>query len=164
MDWENPQVFGINKEPYHSTLTLPSEKAACREMTSLDGLWKFKWSRDPQSRPEDFYKNGFDDSDWDLIVVPGTWQMQGYGKPIYTNWTHPFKKDQPRVMGEPPRDYFSYENRNPVGSYITTFKVTPEMTGKRLYLHFCGGKVGHVSLGQREAGRIQPELHVSGRV
>ena len=23
-DWENPRVVGINKEEYHSTLTLPS--------------------------------------------------------------------------------------------------------------------------------------------
>ena len=79
-------------------------------------------------------------SGWDNISVPGTWQLQGYGKPIYTNWTYPFKKDQPKVTGEPPKHFFSYENRNPVGSYVTTFDVSEDMKDKQLYLHFEGVK------------------------
>ncbi|NDV81587.1 glycoside hydrolase family 2 TIM barrel-domain containing protein [Bacteroides sp. 51] len=138
--WEDPNIIGINKESYHSTLMLPSQKKNCPEIISLDGKWRFHWSPDPQSRPAEFYNVGFDASHWDEIVVPGTWQMQGYGIPIYTNWTHPFKKDQPRVMGEPPANYFSYKNRNPVGSYLTTFEVSPQMKGKQLYLHFEGVK------------------------
>lgn len=139
-DWENPAVIGINKETYHTTLTLPSQKKESDQIITLDGMWKFHWSKNPSVRPEDFYRSDYDASGWDKITVPGNWQMQGYGMPIYTNWTYPFKKDQPRVMGEPPRDYFSYENRNPVGSYLTTFLVTPRMLGKRLYLHFEGVK------------------------
>ena len=139
-DWENPCVVGINKEEYHSTLTLPSGKSSCEEIVSLNGRWKFYWSSDPQSRPSDFYKNNFDVSGWDNISVPGTWQLQGYGKPIYTNWTYPFKKDQPKVTGEPPKHFFSYENRNPVGSYVTTFDVSEDMKDKQLYLHFEGVK------------------------
>lgn len=139
-DWENPRVVGINKEEYHSTLTLPSGKSSCEEIVSLNGRWKFYWSSDPQSRPSDFYKNNFDVSGWDNISVPGTWQLQGYGKPIYTNWTYPFKKDQPKVTGEPPKHFFSYENRNPVGSYVTTFDVSEDMKDKQLYLHFEGVK------------------------
>ena len=139
-DWENPRVVGINKEEYHSTLTLPSGKSSCEEIVPLNGRWKFYWSPDPQSRPSDFYKNNFDVSGWDNISVPGTWQLQGYGKPIYTNWTYPFKKDQPKVTGEPPKHFFSYENRNPVGSYVTTFDVSEDMKDKQLYLHFEGVK------------------------
>ena len=139
-DWENPRVVGINKEEYHSTLTLPSGKSSCEEIVSLNGRWKFYWSPDPQSRPSDFYKNNFDVSGWDNISVPGTWQLQGYGKPIYTNWTYPFKKDQPKVTGEPPKHFFSYENRNPVGAYVTTFDVSEDMKDKQLYLHFEGVK------------------------
>ena len=115
-DWENPNVVGHNKEDYHSTLMLPSRKSECKEIMLLNGMWKFMWSPDPQSRPLNFYKRDFDTSGWDDIVVPGPWQLQGYGKPIYTNWTYPFRKDQPKVMGEPPKIFFSYENRNPVGS------------------------------------------------
>ena len=139
-DWENPQVMGINKEDYHVTLTLPSRKSECSEIVSLNGKWKFHWVGNPSERPEDFYMEDFDASGWDEVTVPGNWQMQGYGIPIYTNWTYPFKKDYPYVMGEPPSDYFSYENRNPVGSYITSFEVTPQMKDKVLYLHFEGVK------------------------
>ena len=37
-DWENPQVVGINKLPYHASLQLPSREAECPEIVSLDGL------------------------------------------------------------------------------------------------------------------------------
>jgi len=140
VDWENPNVVGINKEAYHSTLMLPSKKGECSEIISLDGTWKFKWSPRPETRPVDFYKADYDVSGWDNIVVPGNWQMQGFGKPIYTNWIYPFKKDQPRVMGEPPQEYYNHENRNPVGSYVTTFQVPSETKNRRFYIHFEGVK------------------------
>lgn len=122
-DWENSAVIGINKEKYHTSLTLPSKKEACSEIISLNGNWQFKWSLNPESRPVDFYKNGFNTDRWDLIVVPGSWQMQGYGKPIYSNVTYPFQKDEPRVTSEPPAHYFSFENRNPIDSYITPSRL-----------------------------------------
>lgn len=137
-DWENPVVIGINKEHYHATLTLPSKKIDCKEIVSLNGRWQFKWSPDPDSRPVDFYKTDFDAMDWKTIVVPGMWQMQGFGIPLYTNIPYPFKKDQPRVMSEPPREFTVYTQRNPVGSYLTTFEVQPGMKGKRFFLHFEG--------------------------
>ena len=137
-DWENPQVVGINKEPYHATLTLPSTRYTCGECESLDGIWKFHWYPRPEQRDERFFEPGFDVSGWDDIVVPGEWQMQGYGIPIYTNWTMPFKKDQPRVMSDPPENYYTYVNRNPVGQYVTTFRVDGPTAGKTYYLHFAG--------------------------
>ncbi len=139
-DWENPLVVGINKENYHSTLVLPSEKSKCSECISLDGVWKFKWSPDPQNRPMDFYKADYNPDGWDSIEVPGTWQLQGFGKPIYTNAGNPFKTDQPKVTEEPPTDYYSYNHRNPIGSYIREFDVLPEWKDKRFFLHFAGVK------------------------
>ncbi len=139
-EWEDPRIIGINKEAYHTTLTLPSRKAECGEVRSLDGQWKFQWSKDPLHRPADFHLEDFDASGWDDITVPGNWQMQGYGMPIYTNWTHPFVKDAPFVMGRPPKEYFSYENRNPVGSYITEFNIDAAEAGKVILLHFEGVK------------------------
>ena len=72
--------------------------------------------------------------------MPGAWQLQGYGKPIYSNVNYPFQKDAPRVTSEPPAEYYSYGHRNPTGSYVTTFEVTPDMKDKCLYLHFEGVK------------------------
>lgn len=139
-DWENPQMIGQNKEEYHATLTLPSQKKFCKEVTSLDGVWKFKWSANPESRPTDFYKTGYNAENWDKIVVPGAWQLQGYGMPIYTNWIPPYKRDQPKVTGIPPTDYYSYKNRNPVGSYLTTFNIPSHSDDKRFFLNFGGVK------------------------
>ena len=81
-DWENPAVLGINKLPYHATLQLPSKQKACKEIVSLDGQWLFHWSKDPESRPADFYREDYDVSGWERITVPGNWQLQGFGKPI----------------------------------------------------------------------------------
>ena len=137
-DWENPAVLGINKLPYHATLQLPSKQKACQEIVSLDGQWLFHWSKDPESRPADFYKEDYDVSGWDKITVPGNWQLQGYGKPIYVNMQYPFHRDRPKVTGEPNKDWYAYDHRNPVGSYVTFVDVTKEMQGKNLILHFGG--------------------------
>ena len=137
-DWENPHVLGINKLPYHATLQLPSKQKACKEIVSLDGQWLFHWSKDPESRPADFYRENFDVSGWDQITVPGNWQLQGFGKPIYVNMQYPFHRDRPKVTGEPAKDWYAYDHRNPVGSYVTFFDATKEMLTKNLILHFGG--------------------------
>ena len=137
-DWENPAVLGINKLPYHATLQLPSKQKECKEIVSLDGQWLFHWSRKPEERPADFYREDYDVSAWGKITVPGNWQPQGYGVPIYTNITYPFARNRPSVTTEPPKDWTAYENRNPVGSYVTFVEVTKEMLSKNLILHFGG--------------------------
>ena len=137
-DWENPAVLGINKLPYHATLQLPSKEKECKEIVSLDGQWQFRWSRNPEERIVDFYREDYDVSQWGKITVPGNWQTQGYGTPIYININYPFVKDRPRVTSEPPKDWTAYENRNPVGQYVTFVDVTKEMLSKNLILHFGG--------------------------
>ena len=137
-DWENPAVLSINKLPYHATLQLPSKEKECEEIISLDGQWLFHWSRNPEERPATFYEENYDVSQWGTITVPGNWQTQGYGTPIYININYPFVKDRPSVTSTPPKDWTAYENRNPVGSYVTFFDVTQEMLSKNLILHFGG--------------------------
>ncbi len=138
-DWEDPSILSINKLPYHATLQLPSKEKECKEISSLDGFWLFHWSKDPDSRPADFYKKEFDVSAWDKIVVPGNWQMQGYGKPIYTNVTYPFKKNAPYVMGEPDSTFYSFHHRNPVGCcrFCQGYALWPYRF--LLWLHFRQG-------------------------
>ena len=137
-DWENPTVLGINKLPYHATLQLPSKWKECKEIVSLDGQWLFHWSPKPEDRPADFYREDYDVSSWDRITVPGNWQTQGCGTPIYININYPFVRNRPSVTTEPPKDWTAYENRNPVGSYVTYVDVTKEMLSKNLILHFGG--------------------------
>ena len=139
-DWENPAVLGINKLPYHATLQLPSKEKDCKEIVSLNGQWKFRWSPNPEERPVGFEQESYDVSGWDNIVVPGNWQMQNFGRPIYVNMKYPFHRDRPQVMGEPEKDWYAYDHRNPVGSYVREIVVTKEMLGQNLILHFGGVK------------------------
>lgn len=139
-DWENPAVIGINKLPYHCTLQLPSREKECKEIVSLDGQWYFHWSPNPNERPVGFEATSYDVSQWDKIAVPGNWQTQGYGTPIYINISYPFVRNRPYVTNEPPKDWTAYERRNPVGSYVTFFDITDEMLSNNVILHFGGVK------------------------
>ena len=109
-DWENEAIFGINKEPGRATMLLyASEKEMKRDEAYekpwlhpnsslrllLNGQWQFNWVPKPEDRPTDFYKPTFDASAWKTIPVPSCWEMQGYGTPIYTNVTYPFKNQPP---------------------------------------------------------------------
>ena len=139
-DWENPAVLGINKLPYHATLQLPSLQEECKEIVSMDGQWRFHWSPTPEERVIGFESESFDVSGWDTIAVPGNWQTQGFGVPIYINLNYPFVRARPSVTNEPPRDWTAYSLRDPVGQYVTSFEVTDEMLGSNLILHFGGVK------------------------
>jgi beta-galactosidase len=138
--WENPEIIGLNKEKAHASLVPAGEKAFDPRVVSLNGLWRFKWSPDPESRPTEFYKQDYSVAQWDLIQVPGNWQMQGFGLPIYTNMVYPFKSNPPKVTNEPSRSFYSYSNRNPVGSYCTTFNAPETWPDKRVFINFAGVK------------------------
>ena len=152
-DWENPQVLGINKLPYHVTLGNPSTHSSNPQITYLDGVWKFHWSPDPDSRPADFYEAGYDVSGWDDIHVPCDWEMQGFGTPIYTNSRYPFRREPPKVTGTPDRSWTAFEARNPVGSYVTEFNASDisshnwiiefEAVSSAFYVWVNGQKVGY---------------------
>ncbi len=145
-DWENPHVFGVNKEPGRATFTpFPDESSATGKdqpskfVESLNGKWKFNWVKSPDLRPVDFYKPDFDVSSWKEIPVPSNWEMQGYGTPIYTNITFPFKRDAPRVTGTPDdHSWTAYAQRDPVGSYRREFTIPDSWNGRETYLLFGG--------------------------
>ena len=126
---ENPELLGINKEPYHATLmpyanlqeALVAKRHASSLCRSLNGQWKFNWVPTPEQRPADFYKPNYDVSAWKEIPVPSNWEVQGYGTPFYRNLGYTIKKDYPHVMSEPEKWYTSYKERNPVGSYRREF-------------------------------------------
>ena len=143
---EDPECLGINKEPAHATLmpygnlkeALAAKRHASSFCQSLNGMWKFNWVATPDQRPVDFYKPDFDTKGWKEIPVPSNWQVLGYGTPYYRNLGYTFKKDWPRVMSEPPKNYTAYTERNPVGSYRREFKVPAAWQGRRVFITFDG--------------------------
>ncbi len=143
-DWENEQVLEHNKQQPHATLFPYARRslavAGSRERSpyfkSLNGIWKFHWSADPGKRPTDFWQPGYDVSRWDDLPVPSSWQVYGYGVPIYTNVAYPFAKDWPRVTSTPPQEYTNYKYRDPVGSYRRDFQIPEDWTNREVFIHF----------------------------
>lgn len=143
---ENPELLGINKEPYHATLmpyanlkeALVAKRHASSLCRTLNGQWKFNWVQRPEQRPLDFYKNDYDVSNWKEIPVPSNWEVHGYGTPFYRNLGYTIKKDYPRVMSEPDKWYTSYKERNPVGSYRREFEIPSDWVGRRNFITFDG--------------------------
>ena len=136
-DWENPRCTGRSKElghvplvPYADERTaLTGDRNASPYFESLNGDWHFKWAPKPASAPGDFFRQEFDVSAWEPVAVPGNWQMQGYGKPMYTNVQYPFPTgDLPRV----PHD------DNPVGSYRRDFTIPEGWAGREVFILFEG--------------------------
>ncbi|MBV4355946.1 glycoside hydrolase family 2 TIM barrel-domain containing protein [Pinibacter aurantiacus] len=143
---ENPECLGINKEPWHATLmpyanlqeALKANRRASSYALSLNGNWKFNWVPSPEKRPVDFYKPGFDVSQWKEIPVPSNWEVHGYGTPFYRNMGYTIQRDYPRVMTEPDKKYTAYIERNPVGSYRRDFVVPQNWNGRRIFITFDG--------------------------
>lgn len=158
-DWENPHVLGISKLPYHATLGMPSKSSGRNDVVSLNGDWKFFWSKDPESRPAGFESESFDVSGWDNIEVPGNWQLQNFGKPIYVNISYPFQRNRPSVTSDPPEYWYAFDHRNPVGSYVTEFDVTDDMLDKNITLCFEGVKSAmYVWINGKEVGYSQNSM------
>ena len=137
--WEDPTMIGENKEPGHATLipfdnldqALLGDRLASAHFLSLNGTWKFNWVPKPNERPLEFFNLDFNVNNWDNIDVPSSWQLEGYGQPIYTNVKHPFPDPRPPI---PPKD------NNPVGSYKRTFSLPDTWNDGQIILHFDGVK------------------------
>ncbi len=121
--WNNIEVIRENVEPPRAAF-MPQRRDGDQKVLSLNGLWKFHYSPDPASRPGDFYKTGFDTSQWDDIPVPSNWEREGYGYPIYVNVPYPFPIDEPNVP----------DSRNPVGSYKRNFNLPADWLEERVFL------------------------------
>ncbi|WP_147676712.1 glycoside hydrolase family 2 TIM barrel-domain containing protein [Algibacter pacificus] len=136
-DWENPVVFGINKLPARATsISFRDEKNAIKrdknnseKHLTLNGNWKFKWSKTIKESNQEFYKIEFNTSNWKDIKVPANWELEGYGTAIYTNTIYPF------VPVNPP---YVPENDNPTGCYVKEFKIPAKWKNERVVLHFGG--------------------------
>ncbi|KAG6040647.1 hypothetical protein E4U41_007548 [Claviceps citrina] len=135
-DWSNVRVIHRNTLPprSHFFLYKHEEDALARDVNKaraqcLSGKWKFHLSKSPFAGPRDFYKPGFDASDFGHIHVPGMWQLQGYGRgPHYTNFLYPWPVDPPHI---------SYQE-NECGRFITSFWVDESFQDQQLRLRFEG--------------------------
>lgn len=134
--WQDPEIIGINKLPAHaffipyqsSDAALTANPENSELFLNLNGHWKFKFIDAPKNAPDNFHNPAINDEDWDEIKVPSNWQIEGYGRPIYTNIKHPFEANPPFV----PTD------ANETGLYRHTFQIPENWDDKRIIIHFGG--------------------------
>lgn len=137
-EWLDPNVNELNRAPMHAwyfayesesgALTGVKEKSA--NFVTLNGYWMFDWVKNAGMRPLDFYKKDFNDKGWKPMPVPGIWEVNGFGDPMYTNipypWSNQFANNPPIVP----------EENNHVGSYRKEIFVPANWKGKEIMAHF----------------------------
>ena len=150
MKWlDNPEVFKVNQLEPHSDHSYYLDYSDMKKeknplLQSLNGQWEFAYSRNVMERPVDFYKETFDASGFDKIMVPGHIELAGYDKIRYINTMYPWEgKEYHRgaysmeATGAE-EGMFSEAQYNPVGSYIKYFDLDKNMCGKRIHICFEG--------------------------
>ena len=150
MKWlDNPEIFRVNQLDAHSdhNYYMSYEDIKKKEnhlQQSLNGQWEFNFSKNVMSRPEKFYEDNFDASNFDKIMVPGHIELAGYDKIRYINTMYPwegkeFHRGAYSMEGTGDEaGMFSEAEYNPVGSYIKKFDLDQQLCGKRIRICFEG--------------------------
>lgn len=120
---------------------------------SLNGTWKFFYTENPDDIPDGFASDTTDISGWKEITVPGNWELQGFGIPIYVNIGYEFVSPGNPPYMEAPKPPYVPRNFNPTGIYRRTFTVPQEWKGRQIYLTIDGSKSAtYIYVNGREVG------------
>ena len=137
-EWQDAGVNAVNRMPMHGSwfayespeAAQAGDKTLSERFVTLNGNWKFNWVCDADQRPTDFFRVGFNDEGWGDMPVPGLWELNGYGDPVYLNvgyaWRGWFNNDPPHVPVE----------QNHVGSYRRTIDIPAAWNGRQIVAHF----------------------------
>ncbi|BBI31965.1 glycoside hydrolase family 2 TIM barrel-domain containing protein [Cohnella abietis] len=187
--WQNPSIQQLNREPMHSpwgAYASEEESTRCDRLTSsiyklsLDGEWTFKLYENPEQVPTGFYEESFDLNGWGTIQVPGSWELQGHDKPIYTNIVYPFPIDdssEPHLRDHDPEElggvylplnppYVPRKN-NPTGCYVTEFLLPGDWEGRETFINFGSVEsafflwVNGEFVGYSQDSKLDAEFHLT---
>ena len=137
-EWKDMQVNEVNRYPIHTNFfafeslekAMAGDKTTSANYLSLKGQWKFHYVENADERPADFYMTDLDDSNWTTMPVPGMWELNGFGDPVYVNvgfaWRGHYEDNPPLP---PIKD-------NHVGSYRRTISIPDGWDGKQVIAHF----------------------------
>lgn len=135
--WLNPQINRVGTLPPHADffafettdLADIGQKEASRRFMSLEGMWKFHFAKNHNERPLGFEQTAFDDSRWEDFPVPGLFELNGHGDPIYKNigyaWATQFESKPPYIE----------EKNNYTGSYRKSVRIPSDWKGENVILH-----------------------------
>lgn len=168
-EWQDQKVNEVNRLPMHSAFfpytsaeaAAIGNPAADDNYVSLNGNWKFNFVENADQRPVDFFKINFNDKGWDEISVPGIWELNGYGDPLYVNngyaWRNDFENNPPVVPAE----------KNHVGSYRRNIFIPADWKGKDIIAHF-GSVTSNIYfwvngqfVGYSEDSKLEPEFDIT---
>ena len=144
----NPNINSVNREPMRSSfIVYPSaaevqsgNEVASPLYRSIDGEWKFLWLENVLTpNPVGFEAVEFDDSNWRTMPIPGLWELNGYGDPVYISHGWPWLNWANNTPPFPPKE------RNHKGLYRRTIEVPAEWSGKNIYVHF-GSVTSNITL------------------
>ncbi|MFD0714411.1 glycoside hydrolase family 2 TIM barrel-domain containing protein [Paenibacillus sp. GCM10027626] len=133
--WQNPNMLQINRQAARAAYIPYADQASARAnkrgqspfYETLNGSWKFRYYASVNQVQDGFYKENTDVSDWDSLLVPSCWQINGYDQLHYTNVNYPIPCDPPYVPDE-----------NPAGLYVREFNMRQEWESKDKYIVFEG--------------------------
>ena len=165
--WLDPEVNAINRLPMHTSFFAfrsdeqTKDKYASQHFLSLNGQWRFHWVRNADERPRDFGSLSLNDKGWGTMPVPGIWEVNGYGDPLYSNaiypWHNQYKNNPPLVPIK----------ENHVGSYRRSFHIPASWRGKKVIAHF-GSVTSNIDLwvngrpvGYSEDSKIEAEFDLT---
>lgn len=151
-EWEDCSVSGVNKERARA-FSYPRGDWSM----SLNGEWKYMWTASPDDRAADFFKTGFDDSQWYTIDVPSCVEVRGYGQPLYVNIAYPHRFNPPFIGTE----------YNPVSQYRRDFEIPASWRGRAVFARFDGVASGFYlwingkKVGYSEDSRLPAEFNIT---
>ena len=167
--WKNPRVNQQNREERRANffafeseeMARKGDKTLSNRYLSMEGMWRFCFVKDHQNAPKDFFRVDFDDSNWTDFPVPGLFELNGYGDPIYKNigyaWGTTFESNPPYIG----------ETNNYTGSYRRTFELPAEWKGQQVLFHI-GSATSNVAVwvngkfvGYSEDSKIAAEFDIT---
>lgn len=167
-EWQDPTINQVNRAPMHSAFfafesveASKQDKQFSENYLNLNGTWKFNWQKNAVDYVSDFYKTTFNDQTWGTMPVPGMWELNGYGDPIYTNvpyaWDRQFRNDPPNVPTQ----------NNSVGYYRRQIEIPAAWNGKQVMIHIGAASsnmylwVNGKFVGYSEDNKLEEEFDIT---
>ncbi len=158
--WKDVNVVKVNKEhPRTQFMTFDNKNDALNKRfedsnyyISLNGTWKFYFVDGYKQLPENVTDSAVVLTDWYDIKVPGNWEIQGFGMPIYVN--HPYEFVERHPVTRYPKEEPPYlPEENPVGLYRRDIEIPEDWNDREIFLSIDGAKSGvYVYVNGKEVG------------
>ncbi len=141
--WKDMKVFSLNANTERTELIFWSNQEDAvkknfeesENYLDLNGVWKFKYFPSQELLDTGIVRTTYEQAkEWSDIKVPGNWEVQGFGIPIYVNFRYEFMPVDPKPPHIP--------DENPTGVYFRNFEVPESWAGRQVYLNLAGAKSG----------------------